>query len=684
MVDMLEEKDSEFPAWLKWGGISLFIGWLFYSLSAYYVVQKPFSRAQMAALLDSKDVWLQFNFSAAALGRSLLDVGAALWLTWIALGAGLWLLARFQLEIETTGQQVLLALGLGFGGLGLLTLLLGMIGWLETAVFLTLFLLLTLFTSRQAFTQLRQLRLPRPSRGTAVYLFLALGIILSLALLPPTSFDGLLYHLKGPKLFLQAGRIAVHDIFPLYFPSLFEMFYTMGMALRGDVTAKLLHVVFHLMLAGLVYSTARQHLKLKEGGTAVLLFYAMPIVLSLAAWAYSDLGLAFYQMAAVYALLHWRQTRQLNWLILSGALAGLALGFKYTSFITPLFLAGIVLWDYRRPLKTAVRPLTLLTIATTLAGAPMYLRNWILVGNPTYPFLYGWFNGRYWDAYRAASYAESGTGIGFDPIAILRLPYDITLGYKDVTQDVQIGPLLLTSLPLLLLYGLSRWRKRTPPSFSILFLFALAQFGFWTLGVISTRGLWQSRLLLSGLVVLAPVTAWIWQDLRRLDQPQFSLHRFLKLVLGLVLTLNLIGQASGWLLRAPWTYIIGADSQAMYLRRTLGAHYAAMEAVNALPPDAVVTFLYEPRSYYCQRDCRPDSKLDELGHWRYLYGDAARIAAAWQEQGVTHLLLHQTGYQFMVGSEKTADTAVLQTLQTDYLRPIADIAGNYILYEIIP
>ena len=255
-------------------------------------------------------------------------------------------------------------------------------------------------------------------------------------------------------------------------------------------------------------------------------------------------------MAAVYALLHWRQARQLNWLLLSGVMAGLAMGFKYTSFITPLFLAGVVVWDYRRNWRAAMRSLALLTLSATLAGAPMYVRNWILVGNPVYPFLHDWFNGRYWDSYRAISYAETGTGIGFDLLAILRLPYDMTLGYKDVTQDVQLGPLMLVFLPLLLLYGLSRWRRRTPPAFAILLLspWFNTVSGLWAL--FSTKGLWQSRLLLSGLVVLPPLMAWVWEDLARWDHPQFSLRRFLKLALAVVLALNLISQVSDWL-RAP-------------------------------------------------------------------------------------------------------------------------------------
>ncbi len=262
---------NQISPWFKWGAVTLFVGWLFFSLSAYYVVQKPFSAPQLTYLLENQADWLRFSFSAAALGRSLLDVAAALWLTWIALGVGLWLLARFRLAIGH-GERLLLALGLGFGALGLGALLLGMMGWLATAVFFAIFILLTIITSWPAFQFVRQLHWPKPGRGTAVYLFLALGMMLTLALLPPTSFDALLYHLKGPKLYLAAGQMEAYDIFPLYFPFLFEMFYMMGLAIRGDVAAKLLHTVFHFMLAGLVYLTARRHLKLREGWTAVLFF----------------------------------------------------------------------------------------------------------------------------------------------------------------------------------------------------------------------------------------------------------------------------------------------------------------------------------------------------------------------------------------------------------------------------
>ena len=56
-------------------------------------------------------------------------------------------------------------------------------------------------------------------------------LALTLALLPPTSWDGLFYHLTGPKLYLQQGAIRPGpDIPHLNFPSLMEMNFLLAMA----------------------------------------------------------------------------------------------------------------------------------------------------------------------------------------------------------------------------------------------------------------------------------------------------------------------------------------------------------------------------------------------------------------------------------------------------------------------
>jgi hypothetical protein len=341
-----------------------------------------------------------------------------------------------------------------------------------------------------------------------------------------------------------------------------------------------------------------------------------------------------------------------------------------------------------------------------LVALPWYLKNFFFTGNPVYPFLSGLFDGLFWDQFRADWYAQAGTGIGFDPKTLVALPVLAMLGVRDVNYfDGRTGPLFLAFLPLILIYGLFRYRAHTPavsqavevspntptlerpPAFNILLIFALAQFLFWTLGVVWSRSLWQSRLLLPCLVALSPAIGWLWQDLAHLDRPQFSIRRFVNLLIGLALALNLVELSLGFVQINPLPYLTGGETRAEYLTRRLGAYYATLEQMNqTLPAQAVVLFLWEPRSYFCQMECRPDSILDQLAHDQYVYGSAEKIVAAWKKTGVTHVLLHRQGLEFVKseGTEALDQAALdqLAVLEARYFEPVFDVVGAYQLYRL--
>lgn len=727
---------------LKWGIVFLFVLWLFYGLSAYYVVQKPFSVPQLVALLENPSAWLALDFTWSSVGRSLLDVGTAVLLNLAAWGIGTTIFSYVKLRLDGL-ETAVFGTGLGFGALGLWVFLLGLIGGFTSTAFwgtLGVALALTLWQIFKNGTRMnaddadssfslrspRSLRLNLPARGITFYLLIVLGLALILALLPPTDWDGLFYHLKGPKLYLEAGRIVGGiDIPHLSFPALFEMLFTLAMGLRGDVAAKLLHFSFIPWLMALVYLISTRFFATESGAVAgvptvpqsagtekrqsggwpaVLVLISMPMVLNLGTQAYNDLPLAFYQVAALVAILRWRQHEQTDWLVLSGVFAGLAMGLKYTSFVTPLLLASTVIWHFwqqenqrlRRlkdssprlrasALKKSLRPLLILTAATTLIALPWYLKNWAFTGNPVYPFVFG---GQFWDDFRAAAYAGTGTGIGFDPLALLRLPHDLILGLNDASQDGQPGPLFLIFLPAVLVYAFGKWKKMrgVERPFNLLLIFVLAQYLFWVWGVIFSAGLWQSRLLLPAFVALSPAIAWIFDDLARWDHPQFSLRRFVRLVILMALAFNLVGQLLNWLPGVPLTYVAGSASRDEILSHWLGSHYTAMQAVNEqTPDDAVVLFLYEPRSYYCNRDCRPDSILDTLAHLEYLHNDANGIAQAWRNEGIMHVLLFETGYEFVRERQMAwispQNTHLMDDLTATHLQLVADW-GDYELYEL--
>jgi hypothetical protein len=708
----------------------LFILWLFFVLASFFAVQKPFSAA-----------------NALAFGRVLLDLIATGWLILIATALGTWLLQRLLPAESPLTEALILGAGLGLGALGLLGLLLGLLGLFRPTLFYIMTFIMTVALLPQIVRLFRQVRQWRPANPPnlliGLYLVIVVALTLLVALLPPTDWDGLFYHLTGPKLHLQAGRIAAGiDIPHLNFPSLMEMLFAWATLLWGDISAKLLHTFFGLLLAGLVYLTARRFLGKKPAWLAVVVFTSMPMVGTLAGWAYNDLALAFFQLATIYAIINYQlvinigagrqseetgrfniknsqftiQNSKLAWLILSGIFAGLAMGMKYTSFVTPLVVSGIIIWNYFRMaasrsqvtgdkaqvsppkfLRGAIIDLLIFALATGLVAGPWYLKNWTFTGNPVYPFLYDLFGGLYWDSFRAEWYAAAGTGAGFRPTTLLALPWLLTLGIRDANYwDGRTGPLILLFLPLVLLYAVLRYRlpvadknsteEPQPLVFDSLLIFALAQFVFWMLGVIWSRSLWQSRLLLTCLVALAPVIGWIWANLSRLDLPNFSLSRFVNLAIGVTLALTIIDIGLLTLKIDPLPYLTGLETRDQFLTRRLGTHYGTIQQLNdVLPAEAVVVFLWEPRSYYCQPDCRPDSILDAFPHLVYQYGSAEAIAQAWRDSRVTHVLIHRSGLNFVLNDTPAAiETDILQDLEAEHLRQLFDVGQSYQLYALEP
>ncbi len=670
----------------------LFILWIFFVLATFYAAQKPFSIAQVLAI-----------------GRVVRDLLLAGWLMLVGLGLGVGLLQRFLTLNLSYGAKLIFGTGLGMGILGLIALLLGLVGLfqpLTAYIVLSALTIISFFPLKHFVVPNRSWRLvDKPSPLATIYLLLSTIFALFLALLPPTDWDGLFYHLTGPKLHIQAGQIVGgFDVPHFNFPALMEMLFAWAMLLGSDVAAKLLHFGFALLLAGLLYLAAVHLFNLKSGWPSVLILSSIQMIGFLAGWAYNDLTLAFYQLAALYAIVKWRlktegsnfqnpnsKPQNYHWLIMSGLFAGFAMSLKYTSFITPLFITLFILWQsYRlRPtpyaLQNIIANLAIFTLPAIIIAAPWYLKSYALTGNPVYPFLYDWFGGLHWDTFRADWYASAGTGIGWRPTTLFTLPWLLTLGSRDANfWDGRTGPLLLLFLPLLIWAAFSRRFADRPPAYHYFLLYTLAHFGFWALGVIWSRSLWQSRLLLPGLVALAVVAAWLWVNMSRFDVPHFSLSRFVNIAVALVLALTLIDLGLLTLKINPLPYLIGLENREAYLIRRLGAHYGTMQQINeTLPPEAKVVFLWEPRSYYCQPDCRPDSILDEFPHLVDKYGSAETIAQQWQNAGVSYVLIHRVGLNFMLTEQpERIDQSVLADLENNYLSEEFNVVGSYQVYAL--
>jgi hypothetical protein len=671
----------EIARWVLLGMVML---WMAFVYASFYLIQdqRPFGGQQLRAV-----------------GSILLDCAVAGWILVVGIGVGCQVCRWMGIHSDRPGEDVVWGAGLGLGIVAVGALVFGVLGsatrWMMAGwlAFLTLLSLPGIVRAARSLAGWRSF--PAPPRGLRLYLLLMLVLTALLALTPPIDWDGLFYHLTLPRLYLERGQIVpLTDVPHQFFPGLMEMLYLVAMAVRGDVAAKLLHFSFLVLLIGAVYLITERHLHRGGGWRAVAALTSMPMVFVLGGWAYNDLALAFCQIVALGAFLNWLDDRRSRWLLLSGAYCGLALGLKYTGFVCVLAIALCTcwaLWRTRAQWKAWLRALGALGGTAAMAAAPWYLRNLAFAGNPVYPFAYRIFGGPGWDAWRAAWYARAGTGLGWDVSALLRLPWTLTLGLRDMNfYDGRVGPVFLLALPFLILWSAAAMlrRRQGPRAMGYVTAFAACQYAVWVMGVIQSRSLFQSRLLLPAAVALSPALAYLYEELSGLALPQISVQRLVGMSVALVLAGNMSYHALYVVQVRPLGVLLGEETRSAFLERTLGDHYRAMEMVNEhLSADDAVLFLWEPRSYYCHRRAQPDPILERWAWLRHRYGDDVdAIGNALAAEGYTHLLLHQAGLDLVRALQldpiTEADVEALEALRSACLQKVDRVGDAYVLYRL--
>lgn len=653
-------------------GVALSIIWAFTVYLAYYMVHKPFTAHIVLSMLDhATDLALcvMVVLLAAAMGRRVLG---------------------FTKQTPLL-EALLFSVALGLGILSLCTFFLGMIGMLKRWLFWMLFVGLLVVHTKDLRAVLGAIRQPRASRPTSrvsvlltAFLCLTLFFALVEALSPPADWDALVYHLTGPKIYIDAGRVLyVPDNFHLNFPALTEMLFTFSMLLKGDILARLIHLTFGSLTTLAIYSFARKHFAGLVPLLASVLFASIPTAATIASWAYVDLALAFYVFMAFFALMNWFDaTTEKRSIVLAGVFGGMAMSVKYTGVTVLVVALVLILYTmaqkrahYRRYLRALV---ALLLIAFAVA-APWYLKNAAFTGNPIYPYVLG---GRDWDDLREEWLTS--IGVRMSTVDLLRLPWDITvLGTQGTTAfDATISPYFLAFLPLILLV------RREHSLLGALTIFAVTTYVLWiSAGAVAySTFVLRARMLLPCFAPLSILTAYAVDSLSQLDRNAFSLQRFVLMALGLGLSVNVVSQSLTFLAYAPLSFIVGMESRDDFLRRQLAdGHYDALQVINTeLPASANVLFFWEPRSYYCQHRCNPDVVFDHFSQLAATYGGPDEIAAALKAEQTSHILVNQRWLDSQSDDSPLTeeDHQLFIQFRDRYLEPIYVDPGLYELYKV--
>ena len=394
----------------------------------------------------------------------------------ISIGVGKLALAWGHMKNSDSGETIIFSAAVGFAIIGysifvvgICQMLYSIVIYFLTAIYATLALAGWFMGKRRRVdppclqkTECLGNRIPNGRLTLAVNRFclitLAICVLLCvmLVLTPEIGKDALIYRIGVPKLFLAHHGIYFipGNIFACY-PFFNEMLYTWGLSLGGEILPKGTHFAITIFILFTMWKFGRRYVqKNRFELLPLLIFFTIPSVFQNAHMAYCDLTLAFYTFVAIYAYLNWYNTQENLWIILCGVFSGIAMSTKYAGLYVPLSGCFGVLWGCRQKKisnSKSVRLLSLYVLFSFIVGAPFYLKNWIMTGNPLYPLFYDIFCGKGWSAEQAGYYDTfiKSLGMGREMVDYLLLPWNLSFYAKMNSPifDGLIGPVFILVLP---------------------------------------------------------------------------------------------------------------------------------------------------------------------------------------------------------------------------------------------
>ncbi len=585
---------------------------------------------------------------------ALRDAGLSLLLVLavvsVSYGLGRWLLTRLQ-SLNLTGLEFfVVATALGLGATGYLLLGLGLVGLLRPTYITAAVLIMSILMPPEA-GFLGRLRVGFAADGRSIRLSpvsiailvfgLAIGALsLIHALGPPWDYDGLMYHLLGPKLFLEAGRVFPEpDNWYINGPFTIEMIFTVGMAFGDDVFPKLVHYVFGILLVLGTYAFGRRWVGSRAAWLAVAVLLTLPTLPVWAAFAYIDLGWSLYEFLAITMALIWLQARESKHLIAAGVFLGLAMGSKYLGLHGLIVLGGFVLLAGRRAgWRQLVRAGLSLAVPALLVASPWYIKNAVWFGNPVFPFYFG---GGGWDPQRLALYTAylDTFGVGRELVDYLLLPWNMYAQHERFGTIMNRIDLPSILFPFLLAYPFIRLRER-PLN--------------WILGISGIRfllwatGSQQIRFLLPIFPALAIVTGYLLNGTVGTGERRPAWRLFLPLLAVGLMAITLFYQVVIVLQFASYRSVLGLESRRAFLVRNVRVFPAARYSAENQETLGRTLLLGDGREYFCHPACVPDPD-----HFRWA-AEIVRLSspASFRERfdraGVRSVLLSIEDLDFML------------------------------------
>jgi len=410
---------------------------------------------------------------------------------------------------------------------------------------------------------------------------------LCLGLLPPTDFDGLMYHLAVVKLWLaHGGFFSVYFNPQADFPMLTEMIYMIGLAFGNDIICKSISFGLGIVLLCAIALVCKTYCGNKRLAVpAVLVFLTFTNTIANMSDCNVDIAQALWTLLAVFCLDLFIESHKRRYALCTGFFAGMAMQTKIFGIfvLVILFVQGIMAWKGSVDRKKILQGLVIIGSIAVFCGLPWYVKSFlnkatILSMNSDVLIEHDFNSPLGIETHNTFIFLLINT-VG----RVVSSFWSFTLFLRQHRAD-SFGPLLLVILPFACFVKIPRKVKT-------LFVCAVAYFASV---LVMEMAFLQSgssiRYSTFVMVVAAPLIAWTISQLS--EYPRLK-----KMLQTMVVVMVLLGTALfAKRYHHEWKAIATNMSRDAYMASVL-PEYSVIQAVNSLKDNAVVMPIYNFSNY---------------------------------------------------------------------------------------
>lgn len=428
---------------------------------------------------------------------------------------------------------------------------------------------------KKKYSEIKASKFTAAETAFGVFIGAAVFLVFLAVITPGTYYDQLVYHQGIPARYAaEGGFVSTPENIFSFFPQLHMMNNLFISFFAYELTVKIISFAM-LIFSFLALRTA---LKAVKGNQKVLaaLFFTAPLVIINATRTGAEFPMVFFVSLIIYAV----YSNNKGHYLLASLFAGACMAVKYTGVFVYVFTVVYFVYEGLQRREKAARLLIYLA-AGALITVPYLARNFVLTGDPVYPFFAGLFGVNGYMLSDAQNYIRhvSDFGIGTGIKEFFISPFVAVFKNMAFGGDAVSAALLIAPLALLLSGIKHVW---FPAAFAVFYYIVW----FFTAGV---------------LRFLAPVEAAavfiIAASYARFAERNKG--AFLK-ILAVLLVISQAGMTVYFAEKYLSPLSFFTQDRETYLAGKL-SYYEPCRKINALPENGRVLFMGEARTFYCEK-----------------------------------------------------------------------------------